>query len=68
MNTKRSIERSFRCQIDGEGFSLVEILSPCPVDWRLTPRDSIIWLRKEMMSVFPLGTFKDKLSEHRLNR
>ena len=65
--TKRAIEKSFRYQMEEKGFSLVEILSPCPVDWGLSPRDSIKWLQKEMMSVFPLGTFKDKFSEHRLD-
>lgn len=63
MNAKRAIKKSFRYQIEGKGFSLVEILSPCPVDWGLTPRDSITWLQKEMMSVYPLGTFKDKFKE-----
>ena len=60
INTKRSIEKSFRYQIEGKGFSLVEILSPCPVNWRLTPKDAVVWLQKEMMSVYPLGIFKDK--------
>jgi 2-oxoglutarate ferredoxin oxidoreductase subunit beta len=64
--TKKAIEKSFRYQMEGKGFSLVEILSPCPVDWGLSPRDSIIWLRKEMMSIFPLRTFKDKFSGERL--
>jgi 2-oxoglutarate ferredoxin oxidoreductase subunit beta len=60
VNTKKAIEKSFRYQMEGKGFSLVEILSPCPVDWGLSPKDSIIWLRQEMISVFPLGTLKDK--------
>jgi len=63
MNAKKAIKKSFRYQIEGKGFSLVEILSPCPVDWGLTPRDSITWLQKEMTSVYPLGTFKDKFKE-----
>jgi len=63
MNAKRAIKKSFRYQIEGKGFSLVEILSPCPVDWGLTPRDSITWLQNEMMSVYPLGIFKDKFKE-----
>jgi 2-oxoglutarate ferredoxin oxidoreductase subunit beta len=63
MNAKKAIKKSFGYQIEGKGFSLVEILSPCPVDWGLTPRDSITWLQKEMMSVYPLGTFKDKFKE-----
>lgn len=65
MNTKKAIKKSFRCQMEGKGFSLVEILSPCPVDWGLTPRDAIAWLQKEMMSVYPLGTLKDKFKKCR---
>jgi 2-oxoglutarate ferredoxin oxidoreductase subunit beta len=63
MITKNAIHKSFRYQMEGKGFSVVEILSPCPVDWKLTPRDSQTWIREEMMSVFPLGTFKDEFEE-----
>lgn len=62
MNTKKAIEKSFTYQIEDKGFSLVEILSPCPVDWKLSPVDSLIWIQKEMSKVFPLGTFKDKFA------
>jgi 2-oxoglutarate ferredoxin oxidoreductase subunit beta len=61
--TKKAIEKSFRYQIENKGFSLVEILSPCPVDWELSPKDSLEWIRTEMTSAFPLGTFKDKFRE-----
>jgi len=63
INTKKAIEISFRYQIEGKGFSLVEILSPCPVDWKLSPKDSMTWIQKEMIPVYPLGTFKDKFQE-----
>jgi 2-oxoglutarate ferredoxin oxidoreductase subunit beta len=61
--TRKAIEKSFRYQIENKGFSLVEILSPCPVDWKLSPKDSLQWIRTEMTSAFPLGTFKDKFRE-----
>jgi 2-oxoglutarate/2-oxoacid ferredoxin oxidoreductase subunit beta len=63
MNTKKAIEKSFRYQMEGKGFSLIEILSPCPVDWKLSPRDSLLWIETEMKSVYPLGTFKDRFKE-----
>ncbi len=63
MAAEKAIEKSFRYQIEGKGFSLVEILSPCPVDWKLSPKDSIAWIEAEMTTVFPLGTFKDKFGE-----
>ena len=63
MAAEKAIEKSFRYQIEGKGFSLVEILSPCPVDWKLSPKDSIAWIEAELTTVFPLGTFKDKFGE-----
>jgi len=63
IDTKKAIEKSFRCQMQGRGFSLVEILSPCPVDWGFSPRDAMAWIREEMISVYPLGTLKDKFRE-----
>ena len=62
-NTGKAIEHAFRYQMEGKGFSLVEILSPCPVDWKLPPKEALLWIQKEMSVVFPLGTFKDKFQE-----
>jgi 2-oxoglutarate ferredoxin oxidoreductase subunit beta len=62
-NTRKAIEHAFRYQMEGKGFSLVEILSPCPVDWKLSPKEALLWIQKEMTAVFPLGTFKDKFQE-----
>lgn len=61
--TKKAIEKSFRYQMEGKGFSIVEILSPCPVDWQLLPKDALLWMQKEMIPVFPLRTFTDKYRE-----
>jgi len=59
MDTREAIEKSFRYQIEWKGFSLVEILSPCPVDWKLSPKDALIWIQEEMIPVYPLGTYRD---------
>ena len=58
-DTRDLIERSFRCQMEGKGFSMVEILSTCPTNWNMTPAQSTVWLREKMMDVFRLGIFKD---------
>ena len=57
--TKKAIKKAFQCQIDGVGFSLVEILSPCPTNWKLSPIDSCKWIDDVMSKEFPLGVFKD---------
>lgn len=58
LKTRDAIKKAFLTQIDDMGFSLVEILSPCPVNWRLTPLDSIKWIEEKMIPYFPLGEFK----------
>lgn len=61
---KNAIEKAFRYQIEGKGFSFVEILSPCPTDWGLTPKASLEWIKTAMVQVYPLGTIKDKFKEY----
>jgi len=57
--TKKAIIKAFQMQIDNIGFSLVEILSPCPTNWRMTPIESWKWIDTVMSKVFPLGVIKD---------
>ena len=57
--TKKAIKHAFQLQIDGaKGLSLVEVLSPCPTYWRMTPIQAMQWIEKEMIKVFPLGRLK----------
>jgi len=58
--TKKAIKKAFQCQMDGLGFSLVEILSPCPTNWKMSPIDSCKWIDEVMSKEFPLGVFKDE--------
>lgn len=55
---KMAIKKAFECQIAGEGFSIVEVLSTCPTNWGMTPIDSLDWLRDNMMPYYPLGNFR----------
>ena len=56
---KKMIKKAFQNQIDGKGFSIVEVLSTCPTNWGLSPVDALQWLRDNMMPYYPLGTYKD---------
>jgi 2-oxoglutarate ferredoxin oxidoreductase subunit beta len=56
---KKAISKAFQVQIDHLGFSLVEILSPCPTNWKMSPLDAWQWIDKEMTKVFPLGVIKE---------
>jgi len=57
---KAAIKKAFQNQIDGKGFSIVEVLSTCPTNWGKTPVDSLGWLKENMLPYFPLGVYKDK--------
>jgi len=57
--TKRAIRKAFQVQLDDLGFSLVEILSPCPINWKMDPLESWQWIGKEMIKEFPMGVMKD---------
>ena len=59
MNAKKMIKKAFQNQIDGKGFSIVEVLSTCPTNWGMTPTDALQWLRDNMIPYYPLGTYKD---------
>ncbi len=57
---KQSIKRAFLTQQAKMGFSLVEILSPCPTNWGMSPLEAVQWLEKNLMTTFPLGEIKVK--------
>jgi 2-oxoglutarate ferredoxin oxidoreductase subunit beta len=60
---KKAILKAFRNQIEGKGFSLVEVVSTCPTNWGLDPVEALTWLREKMLPAYPLGVYKDKTAE-----
>lgn len=58
INAKKAIKKAFQAQLEGKGFSIVEILSTCPTNWGKTPIESLGWLKDNMIPYFPLGNFR----------
>jgi 2-oxoglutarate ferredoxin oxidoreductase subunit beta len=58
LKTKAAIKLAFQNQINNIGFSIVEILSPCPTYWGLSPEESLAWIKEVMTEEFPLGRIK----------
>lgn len=58
LKAKRAIKQAFENQINNLGFSLVEILSPCPTYWGQTPQESLDWIKDVLQKEFPLGRIK----------
>ena len=59
LKTKKAIAKAFEIQQKGLGFSLVEVLSPCPTNWKMTPVDACRWIDEVMSKSYPLGVLKD---------
>ncbi len=59
----RAIKRGVENQACGLGFSLIEVLSPCPTIWKMTPVEAQHWVRDVMEKTFPLGIFCDRTKE-----
>lgn len=60
MNTRKAVRKALQYQAENKGFTFVEILSPCPTGWKMTPLESEKWLMEEMLPVFPVKMFKDE--------
>ncbi len=59
IKTKNAIKKAFQTQIDGKGFSMVEVLSNCPTNWGKTPVESMEWIEQNMIPYYPLGVKKE---------
>ena len=59
-NAKKAIKRAFENQIEGKGFSLVEVVSACPTNWGMTPKAALEWVESDMLPYYPIGVYKDR--------
>jgi 2-oxoisovalerate ferredoxin oxidoreductase beta subunit len=56
---KKAIKRAIELQVQGVGFTMVEVLSECPVQLKLDPIQAQGWVKEKMVPVFPLGLKKE---------
>ena len=61
--TKRAIRKSLQLQMEGKGFSLVEVLAECPTHLKMSPKDAEEWVKNVMVGAYPLGVLKDEKRE-----
>ena len=60
---KKAIKKAFQNQIEGKGFSLIEVVSTCPTNWGMAPDKALNWLEENMLPYYPLGVYKDITAE-----
>ena len=63
IQAKKAIKKAFQNQIDGIGYSLVEVVATCPTNWGMTPQNAFQWLRENMLPYYPLGVYKDVVAD-----
>ena len=56
---KKAIKKAFQYQMEGLGYTIVEVVSTCPTNWGLSPIEALGWLRENMLPYYPLGVYKD---------
>lgn len=62
-NAKKAILKAFKNQVEGKGFSLIEVVSSCPTNWGMTPTAALEWVESKMLPYYPLGVYKDRSAE-----
>ncbi len=62
-NAKKAILKAFKNQVEGKGFSLIEVVSSCPTNWGMTPTAALEWVENKMLPYYPLGMYKDRSAE-----
>ena len=60
---KKAIAKAFRLQMEGKGFTMIEVLSTCPTNWGLSPAESMQFVKDKMIPYYPLGVYKDVTAE-----
>ncbi len=60
---KKAIEKAFDVQMSKQGFSMIEFISTCPINWGMNPNDSLNWAVENMIPYYPLGVYKDATKE-----
>lgn len=62
-SAKKAIRHAFDNQMNGVGYSLVEVVSTCPTNWKMSPQQAFEWMRENMLPYYPLGVYKDVQAE-----
>lgn len=63
MKTRKACKQALQNQIDKKGFSFVEILSPCPINWKIDPIQARKWIDDTLEPIFPVKKFRDNSEE-----
>ncbi len=63
MKTRKAIHKGLQCQLDHKGFSFIEVLSPCPINWKMDPISARRWIVTTLEKKYPVGCFRDRIKD-----
>ncbi|HWP79643.1 MAG TPA: thiamine pyrophosphate-dependent enzyme [Candidatus Acidoferrum sp.] len=55
---REAIKKAFQYQLDGKGFSMVEIMSNCPTNWGISPLETLEFMKENTLKEYELGEFR----------
>jgi 2-oxoisovalerate ferredoxin oxidoreductase beta subunit len=63
LKARKAVRKALKNQVERKGFSLVEILSPCPINWKMTPGEAREWIKTTLEKEFPVKKFRDRVPD-----
>jgi len=63
LKAKKAIKRAFENQVEGKGFSMVEVLAGCPIGWNVSAPDAARFIKTDLLPYYPLGVYRDAANE-----
>ena len=65
LKAKKAVKKALKYNVEGKGFSFVEMISTCPTNWGMDPLKAREWAKESMLPVFPLGVYQDRAAEEK---
>ncbi|MGM0602612.1 MAG: thiamine pyrophosphate-dependent enzyme [Bacillota bacterium] len=59
VKAKKAIKKAFKMQLEGKGFTMIEVLSTCPTNWGMEPAEALKWLEENMIPIYKPQVLKD---------
>jgi len=63
LKARKVFKKALQNQIDKKGFSFVEVLSPCPINWKMDPMEARSWMQEQLEPLYPVRNFRDRSDE-----
>lgn len=64
-DAKKGIKKAFEMQLEGKGFTFIELLTNCPTNWHMSPLESLEYMNTNTIPYFKPGIYRDSEVEEK---